>query len=136
MKSKIVFSLVLMGAFFFGMSFIGSIQKGDPWVVPAKYEKMVNPVKSTPESIKAGKTLWVKHCQSCHGKTGLGDGTKAAQLDTEPGDFTKTEVQKQSDGALFYKTLEGRDDMPSFKKKIPEQEDLWNLVNFMRTLKK
>lgn len=136
MKFKIVFSLILMGAFVFGMGFMAQDQKGDPWVVPAKYEKMANPVKSTPESIKEGKALWVKHCQSCHGKTGLGDGTKAAQLDTEPGDLSKAAFQKQSDGALFYKSFEGRDDMPSFKKKIPEQEDLWNLVNFMRTLKK
>ena len=133
---KIVFSLLLIAAFLFGMGFMPRVKKGDPWVVPAKYEKMANPVKSTPESIKEGKTLWVKHCQSCHGKTGLGDGTKAAQLETEPGNFTKADFHKQSDGALFYKTLEGRDDMPSFKKKIPEPEDIWNLVNFMRTLKK
>jgi len=26
--------------------------------------------------------------------------------------------------------------MPSFKKKIPDQEDIWNLVNYMRTFKK
>jgi hypothetical protein len=31
---------------------------------------------------------------------------------------------------------EGRDDMPSFKKKLPEADDRWNLVNFIRTLKK
>jgi mono/diheme cytochrome c family protein len=37
---------------------------------------------------------------------------------------------------LFYKTAEGRVDMPSFKKKIADQEDIWNLVNYMRSLKK
>jgi hypothetical protein len=37
---------------------------------------------------------------------------------------------------MFYKITEGRDDMPSFKKKIPEAEERWALVNFMRTLKK
>lgn len=105
------------------------------WVVPEKYDKMVNPVKSDAESLKDAKALWVKHCQSCHGKTGLGDGTKAAQLDTEVDDLTTADIQKQSDGALFYKTLEGRDDMPSFKKKIPEEDEIWSLVNFMRSLK-
>jgi len=107
-----------------------------PWAVPDKYDKMANPVKSDAESIKAGKALWTKHCASCHGKTGLGDGTKAAQLDTEVGDLTVADTQKQSDGALFYKTLEGRDDMPSFKKKIPDEEEIWQLVTFMRSLKK
>jgi hypothetical protein len=50
--------------------------------------------------------------------------------------MTLAAFQSQSDGALFYKTSEGRDDMPSFKKKIPDAEDIWNLVNFVRTFKK
>lgn len=66
----------------------------------------------------------------------LGDGSKAAQLETEPGDFSKADTQAQPDGSLFYKTTEGRDDMPSFKKKIPDEDDRWALVAFIRTLKK
>ncbi|MEZ4959284.1 MAG: cytochrome c [Saprospiraceae bacterium] len=85
--------------------------------------------------MKAGKPLWTKHCASCHGKSGLGDGSKAAQLDTPGGDFTSDAFQNQTDGALFYKTVEWRDDMPGFKKKIPDEEDLWHLVSYMRTLK-
>jgi hypothetical protein len=65
----------------------------------------------------------------------LGDGTKAAQLKTEPGDFSKPGFHAQTDGEMFYRLSEGRDDMPSFKKKISDEEDRWNLVNFMRTLK-
>jgi mono/diheme cytochrome c family protein len=97
---------------------------------------MKNPVKSDATSLAEGKELWSKHCQSCHGKTGLGDGTKAAQLKTEPGNFTKADVQSQSDGSLFYKSSEGRDDMPSFKKKIPDEEERWSIINYIRTLKK
>lgn len=108
----------------------------DPWPVPDKYNKMVNPVKANGESLATGKEVWVKHCQSCHGKAGKGDGSKAAQLKTSPNDFTKGDVQKQTDGALYYKTVEGRDDMPSFKKKISDQEELWAVVNYMRTFKK
>lgn len=111
-------------------------QQGDPWVVPDKYKKMKNPVKADAESISAGKALYNKHCKSCHGSKGLGDGTKAAQLKTKCGDFSSADFQSQSDGALFYKTNEGRDDMPSFKKKIPDEVDTWNVVNYLRTLKK
>ena len=110
-------------------------QSNDPWVVPEKYQKMKNPVKADKESISLGKSLYTKHCKSCHGSKGLGDGTKAAQLKTHCGDFSTSEFQKQSDGSIFYKIEEGRDDMPSFKKKIPEQEDVWSLVNYVRTLK-
>lgn len=107
-----------------------------PWPVPDKNAKMANPVKSDDESLKTGKEVWAKHCQSCHGKQGKGDGSKAAQLKTSPGDFSKGEFHTQTDGSLYYKVAEGRDDMPAFKKKIPDQEDLWAVVNYMRTFKK
>ena len=107
----------------------------DPWPVPSKYDKMKNPVSADKESIAIGKSLYTKHCKSCHGSKGLGDGTKAAQLDTHCGDFSTTAFQKQSDGAIFYKTATGREDMPSFKKKIPVEEDIWHVVNYVRTMK-
>jgi len=113
-----------------------TIQQSKPWPVPEKNAKMVNPVKPNGESISAGKALWNEHCASCHGKKGLGDGNKAAQLKTIPQDLSKAGLQAQSDGSLYYKISEGRDDMPSFKKKIPDSEDIWNLVNYIRTLKK
>ncbi len=110
-------------------------QQNDPWPVPDKYKNMANPVKSDATSLATGKALYSQHCKSCHGTKGKGDGPKAAQLDTESGDFTKPDFQKQTDGALFYKTLEGRKDMPTFKKKIPDQNDIWAVVNYMRTFK-
>ncbi len=113
-----------------------AFQQKKPWVVPDKYEKMKNPVAANAESLKNGKELWARNCQSCHGKTGHGDGSKAAQLKTEPGNFSLPDVQKQSDGAFFYKISEGREDMPSFKKKIPDEEDIWSLVDYVRTLNK
>ena len=76
-----------------------------------------------------------KELQSCHGAKGLGDGTKAAALKTSPGDFTSKDFQGLSDGVIFYRTTEGRDEMPSFKKTIAGDNERWNLVNYMRTLK-
>lgn len=108
----------------------------DNWVVPAKYKKMENPAAWDNESQAIAKRLYSKHCNSCHGKTGLGDGTKAKELDTPSGDFSTAEFQAQSDGVLFYKTSFGRDDMPAYNKKIASDEDRWLLVHYMRTLKK
>ncbi|MCB0552694.1 MAG: cytochrome c [Phaeodactylibacter sp.] len=130
MKIKILIPAILLGLGFM----LASFQGGSDWPVPEKYQKMKNPVATSKASVDQGAALWKLHCKSCHGKDGLGDGPKAAQLDTPAGDFSTKAFQKQTDGALFYKTLEGRDDMPSFKKKIPDQEDLWHLVNFMRTM--
>jgi len=116
------------------MAFVPKSQN-DPWPVPDKYKNMANPVKSDATSLATGKELYTQHCKSCHGTKGKGDGPKAAQLDTESGDFTKPDFQKQTDGELFYKTSEGRKDMPSFKKKIADQNDIWAVVNYLRTLK-
>ena len=134
MKSKFLLALAIGSVTVISTGFV--LEQNKPWVVPDKAAKTANPVKSSPASIAAGKTLWSQHCSSCHGKTGLGDGSKAAQLETTPPDFSKAAFQSQSDGSLFFKTSEGRKDMPSFKKKLPEQDDIWNLVNFMRSLKK
>ena len=131
---KKYFSLMIPLTILVLMAF-NSSPKRDPWPVPDKYKTMANPVKSDAGTIAEGKTLYGLHCQSCHGKKGKGDGPKAAQLDTESGDFTVADFQKQPDGALFYKTFEGRKDMPSYKKKISDQEDIWKVVNYLRTLK-
>jgi mono/diheme cytochrome c family protein len=135
MKRKITLATSILAVSIMSFAFT-SIQQSKPWPVPDKNAKMANPVKSDKESISAGKALWNLHCASCHGKTGLGDGSKAAQLKTQPQDLTTKAMQSQSDGSLFYKISEGREDMPSFKKKIPDADDIWNVVNYMRTLKK
>ena len=136
MKKILVVLTVVLGLTGISFNLKKYYQDKKPWVVPDNAKNMKNPVASNAESIADGKTLYSTHCKSCHGAKGLGDGNKAAQLKTEPGDFSKTDFQAQTDGALFYKTSEGRDDMPSFKKKVPDAEERWSIVNFLRTLKK
>ena len=139
MKKKFITTIVfaLSGFFMFSMvsGFKASVTN-DPWVVPDVAKNKKNPVAPDAQTIATGKALYSIHCKSCHGTKGLGDGPKAAQLKTEAGDFSKAVFQTQTDGSLFYKTSEGRDDMPGFKKKIPDEDDRWSVVNFMRTLKK
>ena len=105
----------------------------DEWVVPGKYKNMENPVAADTDK-DIGKSLYSKHCKSCHGKEGYGDGPKADEQDGDLGDFSTAEFQAQTDGELFYKTTFGRDDMPEYTKKMPEDEDRWLIVNYMRTL--
>lgn len=129
---KVVYLLVIVASSMFIYSFTYQPNLDD-WEVPAKYKNMKNPTdKNDKENLSIGKSLYMKHCKSCHGKTGLGDGSKSDELDTDPGDFS-TDLTAQKDGALFYKIKEGRDDMPSFKKKIRDDEDIWLIVNFIRT---
>ncbi len=105
------------------------------WEVPARYKNMENSMKADDESLRIGKMLYTKSCASCHGKTGLGDGITARGLSTYPGDFSGAAYQGQSDGEHFYKTKFGRGEMPRYENKIAD-EDIWHIVNYMRTFKK
>ena len=129
---KTLKTIILIGALAFGFySFTSIIQDG--WKVPDKYVNMKNPTNPK-EDMAVGKSLYDKHCKSCHGKEGYGDGPKAAEMKGDLGDFSTEEFQKQTDGALFYKTSFGKDDMPEFNKKMPDDEDRWLIVNYLRTL--
>jgi mono/diheme cytochrome c family protein len=111
------------------------VAQAKPWVVPAEYKTMKNPVAKGDASNKAGMALYTKNCASCHGKTGLGDGVKARALKEFPGDFSKADYQNQTDGEHFFKTKTGRGEMPKYEGKLAD-EDIWNIVNYMRTFKK
>ena len=124
--------LIVFVAFAF-FAFKPVLNNQEPWEVPEKYKSMENPMAGDDEAIEIGGELFAKHCKSCHGKSGLGDGQKAAELDTDCGDFTMEAFQAQTDGELFYKTTFGRDDMPAFNKKISDDEDRWMVVTYLRS---
>ena len=111
------------------------IAQPKPWVVPANFKSMKNPVAKSDASDKAGLAVFTKNCAACHGKTGLGDGVKARALKNFPGDFSKADFQGLADGEIFYKTKTGRDEMPKYEGKLTD-DDIWNVVNYLRTLKK
>ena len=124
--------LSVIGVLVFALySFTTYVQ--EEWKVPEKYQNMKNPTDPTVD-LAIGKQLYNKHCKSCHGAEGYGDGPKADEMDGDLGDFSSEEYQAQTDGALFYKTSFGRNDMPEYTKKMPEDEDRWLIVNYMRTL--
>jgi len=131
-KILISSAVVLVGLAFFTTNMEAQTK---PWDVPANFKSMKNPVAKGDASNKAGKTLYDKNCASCHGKTGLGDGVKARALKDFPGDFSAAAYQNQTDGEHFYKTKTGRGEMPKYEGKLSD-DDIWNMINYMRTFKK
>lgn len=140
MKRKVFFSLtMIMGLSIILMAFSPKpvFQDTKPWKIPGKYVAMKNPLKANAADLKVGKTLYAKHCKSCHGTKGAGDGSKAANLKTKAiGDFSKGFPTQGKDGEIYYKSFIGRDEMPSFEKKIKDEEDRWIIVNYLKSLKK
>ncbi len=118
----------------FTFSFAGEAQTAGDWNIPAKFKTTKNPVAANKESVTEGKDLFSKHCKSCHGAKGLGDGPKAASLDVSCSDFSTKKFQSLADGEIFYQITDGKGKMPAFKKNIPEDNVRWAIVNYIRTL--
>ena len=101
---------------------------------PADVKAMVNPVKPTAESLAQGKKYYGYDCAMCHGQTGNGKG------DVDTGDklldFTNpASLKDKSDGELFCSLKGGKGHMPLENIRVTPNE-LWNLVNYVRSLGK
>ena len=129
-RKKMLTVLLLLMFAIIGSAFF----QQEDWKAPASADAKKNPLTADATTLAAGKAVYVKECQTCHGKKGKGDGPGAKDLDKPAGDFTKAKMQSQTDGALFWKTSEGRKPMPMFKKKLTE-EKIWQTIIYMRTLK-
>ncbi len=98
--------------------------------------KTKNPVKATPESIDAGKTAYNKYCKFCHNEGGTGNGALAPK-DTHPPNLIDAKWDHGStDGEIFENIKEGigpKFDMKPMKAKMKD-EDIWNVINYLRSL--
>lgn len=111
----------------------GDDAEGGKWIVPTREAQKANPHPNDAQSQAAGKKIYSRECSDCHGERGKGDGPGARDLSERPPDLSSEAVQKQSDGALFYKITRGRGEMPSYRKMLRDDQR-WHVVNFMRTL--
>ena len=104
------------------------------WIAPELANDLVNPMEADEESLLEGEMIYKKHCRSCHGKLGDGKGSGAADITTVPSNFTNPNFLEQSDGSIFWKISEGRNekDMDPYKKKLDE-EQIWIAVIYIKT---
>jgi mono/diheme cytochrome c family protein len=102
--------------------------------IPPEAAKQTNPVKPTPESVAKGKKIYGYDCAVCHGENGDGKGDMTDMKGIP--DFTDPAVLKdQTDGELFYFIQKGKGEMPPEGGRA-KTEDLWNLVNYVRSFAK
>jgi mono/diheme cytochrome c family protein/uncharacterized membrane protein len=92
-----------------------------------------NPVKSTPDSVAAGKMLFQNNCVQCHGIDGRGDGPEAATLSPAPTDF-RLHMPLHTDPQFYAFIQDGYagSAMPAFGSAL-SPTDIWNLVNYLRS---
>ena len=98
--------------------------------------KVKNPVPATAESIAAGKKAYAK-CASCHGVDGQG-GPGNDLIPAAPNLVDEQWDHGSSDGEIFNNIKNGIGpdfNMVPFKDQLKDEE-IWSLVNYLRSIRK
>ena len=112
-------------------------KSGSGWTLPPTAADEKNPFAGDPKAIEAGKTLFKKQCERCHGPGGKGDGPDADPDLQEDMDLTVAKrAARNPDGVVFYKMWNGRakPKMPSVKDDLTKDQ-AWQIVSYVQTLR-
>lgn len=101
------------------------------WQAPASADSLKNPVRGSLKAAADGKKLFEQYCVTCHGNDGSGNGITAETLNPKPANLTLKEIQKQSDGAIYWKITTGRPPMISWQYTLTDKQR-WQLVDYVR----
>ena len=96
-------------------------------------QKLKSPVAYSKKSIDRGRVIFLQNCTSCHGENGKAEGSLIADAT----DLTTPSLFKSgtSEGEIFRSIRDGAgDQMPAFKSQLGGEADIWNLMNFIRSL--
>jgi mono/diheme cytochrome c family protein len=115
-------------------------QSGAPrngWNVPPNAAEEKNPLTVNDGVVAAGKKLFGKNCQRCHGPEGKGNGQDADPMHQQDMNLTvAARAGRNPDGVVFYKIWNGRTSpkMPVFSKELTK-EQVWAIVAYVQTLR-
>ena len=101
--------------------------------VPAEYAGKTNPLGA--DASAEGAKIFKTNCETCHGSKGYGDGPVGEALDPKPQNLAELQAVA-SDDYLLWRIAEGKPgtSMPPWKNILTE-EQIWQIVAFIRTLK-
>ena len=101
--------------------------------VPAEYVGSTNPLGA--DAADEGAAVFRTNCEVCHGSQGHGDGPAGQALDPLPGNLAELQT-RAADDFLFWRIREGKPGTSMVAwKGILTDEQIWQTVSFIRTLK-
>ena len=95
--------------------------------------KLKNPIPYSKKSVTQGRSGFVRYCSGCHGM----DAKATMDVVADATDLTNTKVWRNgfTDGEIFRSIRDGQSaSMPAFGPQIKGDEDLWYMVNYIRSL--
>lgn len=101
--------------------------------VPSEFAGQTNPLGA--DAAAAGAEVFKTNCESCHGPQGHGDGPAGAALDPAPKNLADLQVTA-GDDYLYWRINTGKEgtSMVAWKGVLTD-EQIWQAVAFIRTLK-
>jgi len=109
----------------------GAVGQASPQTAAVK-----NPVAASPDSITAGKEIYLRRCASCHAATG--EGGPGNDLIPAAPSLVDDAVRLKTDGQVFNNIKNGVApdfNMVPFKDTLKDDE-IWNVVNYLRSIEK
>lgn len=101
--------------------------------VPSEYAGKTNPLGA--DAATDGASVFKINCESCHGPQGHGDGPVGAALDPAPKNLAELQAIA-GDDYLFWRVNTGKEGTAMVPwKGILTDEQIWQAVSFIRTLK-
>jgi mono/diheme cytochrome c family protein len=96
-----------------------------------------NPVKPTADSQAKAKKLYSLDCSMCHNDNGNGKSDLAKDMQLKLSDWTDPKsLAAKSDKELFDLIRSGKDKMPAEAEGRAKDDEIWNLVIYIRSLSK
>jgi mono/diheme cytochrome c family protein len=136
MNYKVVFKyglfIALVSTFLIAPQISGWTEEADT-SKKVDYKKLKNPMPYTKKSIARGRNFFIRVCAQCHGP----DGKAEIDVIADATDLTKPIMYYSgtTDGEIFRSIKEGAGvSMPPYKTEIKKENDMWHLVNFIRSL--
>ena len=92
-----------------------------------------NPFPPDPASLQTGGSVYERHCQTCHGASGRGDGPGGAGLDPPPADLG-VHVPLHPERDLFRFVHDGvpGTSMTPLGDRLTDEE-IWHVINYIKT---
>lgn len=104
---------------------------------PEHTAAITNPVKPTAASQERARKTYQIDCAMCHGDNGNGKTDLGRDMQLALPDWTKpAELAGKPDQALFSTIRNGKDKMPAEAEGRASDNDVWNLIIYIRAMSK
>ena len=130
----VVLVSVLLSACSSGSTSSDQTEIGTLAPVPVEYAGKTNPFG--PEAEEEGAKIFHSNCETCHGPSGHVYGPASCSLEPTPKNLAVLQ-ETASDDYLFWRISEGKPGTSMVAwKGILTEEQIWQVVSFIRSLKK